>query len=1528
ILPGLLVDDHVYYVNIVQGDFENFIGIGDESKNEFAGFTYSGTLYFKTSNPNPPLLLNNNSIPVANNPTITNISLTGATINATFDQQGTAFFMVTNQGDPTPTTTEIFGGVYGGTVIDRGSFAINQVNPISQFGQISATLTTSTPYDVWVYAQNNALPTVIPTTSPYGSLANDFVEGTPGPTLTFTSPATPDPSGPLIPIPQVSVCRNSFQTLNQPIQIVEDAMGDFSSAGAQVFNLLLPSGFQFDVSTVDGTPTGTPIHGNLSLTGLDFSGVGSLRFINSTTLRVSFQNTGSSSRDNITISGLRVIAPSVSSGDIVRLGGNALLAVLPDLTPVATLSSFSAPTVDFTNEYSIAAFPLSPEPITIIPDDQGQVELIPLPSAGDYGPSAFSGSGVNINQLNVIAVTKDAPFNITLTHTDNNGCASDNPIQYTVYDHSAAIKGLSPTFCLDYVNLTGNAPTGTPALTQTVLFNNLGAHFMESLTAAVPASATTASQIIFGPKWDALLNTLPVITNTIPDATVLGRDYHDYAIDGATILNANSFDPTIPNPYSNFINTTAQGNTYYDGGSLGFVEFTGGYWNQANQSVFIPLKQNVEFFLPAVPKVEVGLTNLTAMDDPVSIFCEEGGNVIVNGYPAASVGSSVGFFSLEDNGTIIHARDLTVAVTDQINSGGNVQVTLSKPVKLDNMDNIQIFGVTGTLPFSGTYQITNKISDAIYVINRPFNVASTVNAAKVTLSIPGFIDNGNGTAELNPTLFNNNNADILINYTYKSNDSPCESSAGLTIRIEPNPVAQLTFASAITSNTPVGSAYCEGIPINFDGSASSISTGTIENYRWDFTDATNQTGANPNIINGTASTASHIFIQSAPYNPSLVATSSFGCSSAVVSDPINVGIIPATNFNLLGVSTADQIVFNNTTVVPPGAVMDGIDQISWDFGEIGSPIKSGNNATYQYTSAGIFSVESKVKTVLGCTDSLVQKVVIVNKFTPTNAMAYEENFEASNGDWQLLKDPSFTGSASWAWGVPTTAVITNPKNGSNIWTTNLSGSYSPNEVSYLYTTCFDLTQLARPMISFNSMVQLGGVDGVVIEYSVDDLNIADPNKDWTLLGNFASSVSSGADWYNALGLNSKPGDQVTGDYGWNGTSNISWMESKHILDEINIPVLQDNVVFRFAIASLNNLPNTDGFAVDNVRIGNRTRTILLENFTNKANPKAINGVVIEKRESDLLKANSSNIGTELVKINYHVGFPNTDPFNLDNPADPSARALYYNITETPLVRLDGFKNPGQPEAPFSTWGDAQYGIRTLQLAQAELTFDVINSADGSLQVDVQVNPKIELAANTVLHVAILEKDIAISDLTTAQSGMIATGETDFEFVLKRMLPSALGTRFNQVAPAGQALNFGPFNWYPEKAKMYNPANDLAVIVFLQNEDTREILQSEIMEDIADPPLVTGINKDVPLEQVAIYPNPADDQIEVELPWPAQKRIRLLLSSQLGVISTDTVFEPGQQTKTIYTKDLAAGIYFLQIQEGEKRTVKKIMIVHK
>ncbi|HEY5691689.1 MAG TPA: T9SS type A sorting domain-containing protein [Cyclobacteriaceae bacterium] len=1526
--------DTVYYVTIKKGTFNNVTnvgqGISDSGLNYYGGISSNGTYYFKISSQNPPAL----SLGQAG---FSNTSI--GTFRTTFDQAGNAHYLVLTSGSTPPTTSEILSpGTYGfpANIKASGNYVINQVNT-PQTVTFSSSLALSTSYDVWVFARNDAKPTPLPLTGPpYGAFSSGLglhPIGASGPTFILNVPSVVQTSFQ----PVYSVCPDSFVNLSAPIIIGETNLGDFSSASVQDFYILLPSGYEFD-----GIKLPTVI-----LNGSDFVGVAMVDFINNTLVHVVFSNNGATSKDHIIITDLRIKGITGSNpGTISKFAGTNMLPSNPNL---ASISLFPANPQSFINSYAnqntilnsfVALTPTGSLGVTAIPDNYidvdplipGAVRLLPqITPANDFGASFFTGTGVTDDKLTLSAVSLNSAFDITMIHTDPNGCLSETSVQYLVYDHKSPISPLLGSSAagtqqaLVNPNFPGAAPSPNFTIEPRINSTDLAGYKLIQLDAALPVNNST--QIMNSTDgWNPVVNSIPVEVNAIPTTDIPSTAvddgfYRDYQWDYSKVLNATS-NGIVLDPYDNFKNANATpiGNTYWEGGSLGKVEFTGLFQSTADFQVLVPFRQEVELFVPAIPLIEIGSGNVSSFNTPdgtlntldnltpaqhiksilytqaggypgTPIFCEAGGLITVNGYPAASAGFSTGSF--------------------------------------------RIFEYT-------TFDFSNNTGVQI---------------------LSGLVDNGNGTATINPAdaAVRNNYEHLLVTYEYKENNSPAIGTGYLVIRVAPNPIADFTQVSLSDPNVSplIPTAYCEGKQIEFDGSLSGFGSNgaggtSISEFSWNFGDNINSTSTNPNTVSGaqldpgpggsTIEKPYHQFLQSAPYNVSLNVTSDVGCSStspALVT--VNVGGIPSVAFAYEGVSIADPMIFtDNSSVNSGGGITDGINQIDWDFGALQTPqsitANFSTSVTNLYAAAGSYDVTETVTSMIGCVSTGNKTIVMLEKFVADETNPYVEDFDTDNGNWQVLKDPSFAGTASWAWGVPTTSVITKTilspplsDNNVSLWTTNLSGSYSGQERSYLYTTCIDMSLLLRPMISFNSFVQLAQGDGVVIEYSLDTKNIADPTKNWELLGNYLNSIESGVDWYKASALPSKPGNnQTVGDYGWAGDAVEKWMESKHILDEINNPTPQSNVVFRFAIASVNDSPGRDGFAIDNMRIGNRTRTVLIENFTNKANPKInqSNGIIAEKFESDELRMFGQNIaGTRLVKVNYHVGFPRIDPFNLDNPADPSARALYYNITQTPLARLDGFKNQGA-EDYFSNWGATQYGIRTLQLAQADLVISTVVNADNGLQVDVQVIAHAPIPANARLHVAMLEKNVPISSLSSNKGDLIITGETDFEYVLKKMLPSAIGTALETtLLPTDPPKNFS-FTWYPDKAKLYDLPDDLVVVAFLQNEDTREILQSEILEPIADPPLVTGLDLASFVDRIGIYPNPADAEVKIILPAPSPKEIQLQMIDQMGRVVNRSIIEKGKDSADIDTKDMAAGIYMVLFGNGDTSVFKKVMIVHR
>ncbi|MDH7464380.1 S8 family peptidase [Chitinophagaceae bacterium 26-R-25] len=117
-----------------------------------------------------------------------------------------------------------------------------------------------------------------------------------------------------------------------------------------------------------------------------------------------------------------------------------------------------------------------------------------------------------------------------------------------------------------------------------------------------------------------------------------------------------------------------------------------------------------------------------------------------------------------------------------------------------------------------------------------------------------------------------------------------------------------------------------------------------------------------------------------------------------------------------------------------------------------------------------------------------------------NTFPYVEGFENNNGNWYTdgVND-------SWEWGTPLKPVISKAANGSKIWTTSLYFTYNNNELSYLYSPCFDVSGMANPMLSFSHIFQLENCDcdGHWVEYSID-------GSTWTKLG----IANTGTNWYN------------------------------------------------------------------------------------------------------------------------------------------------------------------------------------------------------------------------------------------------------------------------------------------------------------------------------------------------------------------------------------------------------------------------------
>lgn len=229
------------------------------------------------------------------------------------------------------------------------------------------------------------------------------------------------------------------------------------------------------------------------------------------------------------------------------------------------------------------------------------------------------------------------------------------------------------------------------------------------------------------------------------------------------------------------------------------------------------------------------------------------------------------------------------------------------------------------------------------------------------------------------------------------------------------------------------------------------------------------------------------------------------------------------------------------------------------------------NPAYNFSASGLYNIEawcSSPDDQLNSNDTARTPVL---KSQLISSFPYVEGFESGTGNFL-----SGGINSTWARGIPGKAVISRAAEGKYVWTTALTGTHNADELSYLYSPCFDLTGLAQPYLSFASQYQLeSGFDYVWVEYRLSGSNT------WTKLG----TQGSGINWYSESGNR------------WNG-NRFNWLTTGYPL-----PVLDTTIQFRWVMSSDVGV-EYDGFAIDQVTVYDR---LAIYNGSNTQITQAVSG---------------------------------------------------------------------------------------------------------------------------------------------------------------------------------------------------------------------------------------------------------------------------------------------------------------------------------
>lgn len=599
-----------------------------------------------------------------------------------------------------------------------------------------------------------------------------------------------------------------------------------------------------------------------------------------------------------------------------------------------------------------------------------------------------------------------------------------------------------------------------------------------------------------------------------------------------------------------------------------------------------------------------------------------------------------------------------------------------------------------------------------------------------------------------------------------------------------------------------------------------------------------------------------------------------------------------------------------------GRLFDSITLVRWNFGDgntLTPPIPSASRTQtqdavdsirHQYTTPGTYNAVLTITNHNYCTDSARVRVVVVPKIV---SYPYLETFDNGSGGW--LDENRDSRQNTWQLGTPNNSSgidVSTTSNNSQVWITTVNNGYPDRSDAVVYSPCFDLTALDRPMIAMDYWSHTPqGVDGTVVEYM-------DEFGRWKPLG----VKGRGIEWFNSDAIAGSPGDVAPIPFGWSGLMD-TFANGRYKLDSIRFQMdssVYKNFRFRIAFGS-SNLASTqyDGFAFDNVWIGNRTRNVLVEHFANigTASMDYINNHVYNV-------CYSPQTVRDAILIQTNMNVPITDEFYAGDASN--SRTGLYGIQVPAYLAIDGR-------------GDVNNRIISSQLTSFDLEKDMLMTPKFLIDpVQIQVSGT-QVRVKTIIRAP---KDVtdslpyfAFASITEDSLEYVALPNTFVQSVLRTMLPDPAGTPLPRMWAAGDSIIVDQtWNYTPG---VHRPQN-FEAIVFVQT--ATEGLTTTVHQAVStrDLRLYTGTTVTPAVEAQAdeassalLFPNPTENYFNVAFEKPLSRNYNWKLVDLHGRVMRAGLLYTGQQQMTVSELDLASGMYFFVISTNDFAVQRKVVI---
>ncbi len=847
--------------------------------------------------------------------------------------------------------------------------------------------------------------------------------------------------------------------------------------------------------------------------------------------------------------------------------------------------------------------------------------------------------------------------------------------------------------------------------------------------------------------------------------------------------------------------------------------------------------------------------------DIPSVICYSDTTYVVNvvGLPS---GVTVNSFSNTKN-SLVHTKALTYADYN-VPAAGEGFDTLNFSYKWDGVD----YFISKTINVDSLGQTTIELSAGQKICDNDGLIKLYENPSGGVFTGPvvgGYLD---PKMEL---------GSVEVTYTYTNIKTGCSINTSVPVMIYPAPI--VAFAPEDKCIEDINSDTTQ-----FNNTTTS--SDAIESWLWEFSDIT---GITQDSLN---KNAGYLYKTGGWHQIALTATTVNGCD-ATKELKFDFGVRPDADFYWRKdcLHPNDSIILIDTT-----ESTSPILSRSWRLFEGAEFSIAEKEARYPKSDTGYLKIQYIVRTTYAnCIDTVTKDIYI----KPTIlADSYFEKFENGNGGWVRGE----TSGNNWSFGLPDRGEMNSAASGQNTWYTNFSMNAPNHESSSIVSPCFDFTVTERPLIKLNMMKRFTrDRDGGSLQYRIGN------SDDWRNVG----AIDDGIEWYNSAVIRGAPGGN---QLGWTtrGEPDTKWVESIHTLDELKG---KSDVIFRIAYGSDGTTPDYEGLAFDDIWIGERSRNILLEHFTNNTND-------LSKFANSLVDTIVSHRSEDIINIQYHTNFPGSDQYYSESPADISSRILFYGLIQAPYTFVDGGS-----QAEFA-YMYSYLGGNTIDSSEVTKRSLIPSMFDVSLETKIDhidmnevliVNGKIKAlqdldTANYTLFLAVTEKE------STRYPGL--NGETEFWNVFRKFIPDAGGTLLKNNWKQGDSLTITEQTWTID---LLEENSDIEVIAFIQNTITKEVYQatSEMHHDLAvgieDTPGVSGSG-------FTLYPNPAVNKLTITFEEALSRETDIRIYDMRGVVIASYRAASGISQYSIDDLKLKGGIYLVRIVSGiEDLGYKKLVI---